>query len=264
WPLRSMAPLAQTLALLAMSMAILAIDVVPMDMAPNSFDDRYWGCRHKMTPALPKLKDAELQQNTLFAEAWTQAEAEWQNRGSPLPPLLSLDQTIALIAYTGSTSLYKEFNVAVREAGRSGQHYRDNFHFKSLHFLLTTALDSLRDYECQDVYVVERNIQFETKRGERVRFGQFMSTVPKEMVSEGNEKDTSLMVTTCYGMNKQHFASNPKEQGLLIPPYEIFEVTEFTPPGEKAQTWLRSVGTLSNYNCEWLRGDIMGTPGGAG
>ncbi|XP_057245560.1 NAD(P)(+)--arginine ADP-ribosyltransferase 2-like, partial [Malurus melanocephalus] len=162
-----------------MSMAILAIDVVPMDMAPNSFDDRYWGCRHKMTPELPKLKDAELQRNTLFAEAWTQAEAEWQSRRSTPPPLLSLDQTIALIAYTGSPSLYKEFNAAVREAGRSGQHYRDNFHFKSLHFLLTTALDSLRGVQCESVYVVEGNIQFETKRGERVRFGQFMSTVPK-------------------------------------------------------------------------------------
>ncbi|NXB67648.1 NARE ribosyltransferase, partial [Struthidea cinerea] len=174
WPLPSMAPLAHTLALLAMTVATTAIEVVPLDMAPDAFDDQYRGCGRAMAAALPALNRSELQQNPLFAQGWAEATAEWRRRGSRVSPLSSPAQAIALMAYT-MDGLYKEFNAAVREAGRSRQEYRDNFHFKTLHFLLSQALGRLRGQKCHEVFRGVCNIPFKAQRGDTVRFGQFAS-----------------------------------------------------------------------------------------
>ncbi|NWV62677.1 NARE ribosyltransferase, partial [Malurus elegans] len=270
WPLPTMVPLAQTLALLAMTTATAVMDEVPMDMAPNSFDDQYWGCRDKMTAALPALHRSELQQNSLFAQAWAQARAEWQKRGSRVSPLSSSDQAIALMAYTMdkpaytvTTPLFETFNTAVREAGYSRWQYRNKFHFKVLHFLLTDALATLRDTQgkrCRDVFRGVSGKQFNVTYGKKVRFGQFTSTSLNKTVSEGYGTDTLFQVTTCYGVDIQHVSFNPREQEVLIPPFETFKVTKVTQDGDKTRIWLHSNGTYSNYNCEWLRGDSMGTP----
>ncbi|XP_039569285.1 GPI-linked NAD(P)(+)--arginine ADP-ribosyltransferase 1-like [Passer montanus] len=116
-----MATLAHTLALLAM--ATTAVEMIPLDMAQDSFDDQYRGCGPAMTAALPALNSSEFQQNPVFAQAWSKATAEWQRRGSPLSPLASPAQAIALMAYT-MKDVYKKFNDAVRVAGRSSQEYR--------------------------------------------------------------------------------------------------------------------------------------------
>ncbi|TRZ10083.1 hypothetical protein HGM15179_017017, partial [Zosterops borbonicus] len=70
--------------------------------------------------------------------------AEWQSHGSRVSPLSSPDQAIAIMAYT-MPDVHRDFNAAVRVAGRSPQQYRKNFHYKMLHFLLTQALRTLRD-----------------------------------------------------------------------------------------------------------------------
>ncbi|XP_057243989.1 NAD(P)(+)--arginine ADP-ribosyltransferase 2-like [Malurus melanocephalus] len=249
-----MAPLAPILALLAMSMATVAIEVVPMDMAPNAFDDRYQGCRDKMAAMLPVLKSVEFQQNSLFAPAWAQATAEWQNRGSPVSPLLFPDQAIAIMAYTMSTTFSEKFLDAVHEAGHSRQQYRDNFHFKTLHFLLTDALAKLKDNQCRDVYRVGHNTRLEAQRGQRVRFGWFLWMSLSDAVPTEYESGTLLQVHTCHGVDIRKFSFNPRTQMVLTPPYEIFEVTQASQDGDKTQIQLRSTGTHSNYTCEWLRG----------
>ncbi|NXN87791.1 NARE ribosyltransferase, partial [Bombycilla garrulus] len=257
WSLPSMAPLAHTLALLAMAVATTAIKVVSLDMAQNSFDDQYQGCGPAMTAALPALMRSEFQQNPLFARVWKEAAAEWHERGSRVSPLASPEQAIAIMAYT-MNDLYREFNAAVRSAGRSRQEYRDNFHFKTLHFLLSQALVTLRKAQgsqCRNVFRGVCSTQFTAQRGDTVRFGQFASTSDREEVCEAFGKDTAFQVLTCHGVNIQDFSYFPHEEEVLILPFETFNVTAVTHKGDRAQIQLRSTGTFSNYNCEWLRGD---------
>ncbi|XP_063251786.1 erythroblast NAD(P)(+)--arginine ADP-ribosyltransferase-like [Prinia subflava] len=251
-----MAPLSLTLALLAMAVATVANDVERLDMAQDSFDDQYRGCGPAMTAALPALNRSDFQQNPLFARAWLDAVKEWQNLQSPLSPLLSPAQTIALMAYT-MNDLHREFNTAVRVAGRSRQHYRDNFHFKTLHFLLTQALVALRGAQkgqCLDVFRGVCGVLFKAQRGDTVRFGNFASTSLKREAAECFGKDTFFEVRTCHGAFIQEFSRFPDEREVLIPPYETFEVVKVTEAGNKAQIQLRSTGTSSKYNCEWLKG----------
>ncbi|XP_039575483.1 erythroblast NAD(P)(+)--arginine ADP-ribosyltransferase-like [Passer montanus] len=248
-----MALLAHTLALLAMTVAMVAIKVVPLDMAWDSFDDQYRGCGPAMNAGLLDLYNFEYQNNSQFAWSWFHAEAEWRKRGSPVSPLASSWQAIALLAYT-SQDVYKEFNEAVRTAGRSRQECRDNFHFKTLHFLLTQALQTLRHAQkakCQHVFRGVRDVHFQAWQGQRVRFGQFTSTSLSKENALRFGTTTIFEVHTCHGVDIQQFSMYPGEEEVLIPPYETFEVTQVIWDGKRMWIRLRSEGTFSKYNCAW-------------
>ncbi|XP_053834799.1 NAD(P)(+)--arginine ADP-ribosyltransferase 2-like [Vidua macroura] len=251
-----MALLARMLALLAMTLATTAIKVVPLDMARDSFDDQYRGCGHAMNAALPALYNFEYQKNPHFAWGWFHADAEWHKRGSPVSPLPSPWHAVAVMAYT-SQDVYKEFNAAVRAAGRSRQEYRNNFHFKTLHFLLTKALVTLRHAQkrqCHHVFRGVRDVHFKARRGQRVRFGQFTSTSPRKEIALRFGTDTVFQVHTCHGVDIRQFSMYPGEEEVLIPPFETFKVTKVIWDGKRTWISLRSTGTFSKYNCEWLSG----------
>ncbi|NXR52538.1 NARE ribosyltransferase, partial [Hippolais icterina] len=261
WPLPAMAPLAQTLALLAMAVVATAtIEVVPLDMARDSFDDQYRGCGPAMTAALPALNRSEFQQNPLFAEAWQKAAALWQRLAAPTSPL-SLEQAIAVTAYMMNGRLHSTFNDAVREARRSAQHYREDFPYKTLHFLLTQAVVTLKDAQkekCHEYLHFDCGVWVEAKLGDTVRFGQF-KPIPLGGKNVPCPVETVIEVYTCHGVDIGSFTGKPGDLGLLlIPPFETFEVTVLSQEGDKSQIQLRSTGTRSNYNCEWQKGDSTG------
>ncbi|XP_066193599.1 erythroblast NAD(P)(+)--arginine ADP-ribosyltransferase-like [Sylvia atricapilla] len=247
-----MAPLAHTLALLAMAVATMANKVKLLDMAQDTFDDQYRGCGPAMTTALPALNRSDFQKNPFFALVWEEAVAEWQRRGSRVSPLSSPEQAIAIMAYT--MGAHGVFNIAVRVAGRSPQEYRDHFNFKMLHFLLTDALATLRDTqkgECLDMFRRECGVQTEAQHGDTVRFGQF-TPMSLGKATSGCSVETVFQVHTCHGVDIGLFSDDPGNWGVLIPPFETFEVNEVTREGNKSQIHLRSTGTFSKYNCEWL------------
>ncbi|XP_032921747.1 erythroblast NAD(P)(+)--arginine ADP-ribosyltransferase-like [Catharus ustulatus] len=253
-----MALLALTLALLAMTVTTVAITLKPLDMALDSFDDQYQGCVPAMRAELPALNCSEFENNPLFAKVWPKAVAKWQSEGSPVSPLSSSAQAIAIMAYTMS-DLYRRFNKKVREAGRSPQEYRDNFHFKTLHFLLTNALATLRaaqGQQCRWVYRGVRMYKFKAKVGDIVRFGQFASSTIHKNVSKKFGTTTMFKVKTCQGADIQAYSYYSDEAEVLIPPFEEFKVTKVIEKGEKVEIHLDSIGTYSKYNCEWLRGAI--------
>ncbi|NXO26444.1 NARE ribosyltransferase, partial [Cisticola juncidis] len=216
-------------------------------------------CGPAMAAGLQDLIHSEFQKNPAFANLWAQAVAEWQKRGASVSPLPSQDHAIALMAFT--MGLYGIFNIEVLQAGRSPQHYRDNFHYKSLHFLLTQALAVLREPlkgQCLDVFRQQCGDQVNAQRGDTVRFGQFLITSLKKSNDGGCSEETEFQVRTCHGAGIQSFSEHPEYEWVLIPPYETFEVTEVTQEGGRVKIQLRSNGISSNYNCEWLKGDSTG------
>ncbi|NWS78307.1 NARE ribosyltransferase, partial [Crotophaga sulcirostris] len=218
---------------------------VELDMAPTSFDDRYRGCGPAMEQELEDLNRTELANNSVFAQAWAIAAAEWRSRRGrvPQPPGLRPEHAVALLAYTQQGPLHGAFNAAVREAGRSRRAYLDTFHFKVLHFLLSEALRILRDARaprCHRVYRGVRGIRF-TARGHRlVRFGHFTSTSLRNESAAPFGRDTLFSVETCYGVPIRDFSFYPEEDEVLIPPFESFEVTGVARDGDGALIRLRS------------------------
>ncbi|NXS90439.1 NARE ribosyltransferase, partial [Erpornis zantholeuca] len=203
-------------------------------------------CTDKMKNELKDLKAFELRQNKNFSEIWKNATALWKKRGSPVSPLSSEDQAIALMAYTMDTNrVYEDFNDAVREAGSSPQQYRDKFHYKAWHFLLTQAVAKLNETQGQQCYDVFRGVKrkrFQAQRGRIVRFGQFASTSFSKEVAHDFGNDTMFRVHTCHGADIHKFSNKSEQQEVLIPPFETFKVISVTWEGNIPWIELRSTG----------------------
>ncbi|XP_075598874.1 erythroblast NAD(P)(+)--arginine ADP-ribosyltransferase-like isoform X2 [Balearica regulorum gibbericeps] len=230
---------------------------VALDMAPSSFDDQYQGCSRMMEEELEKLNRTEFANNRVYRETWSQATAEWRRQWGRVAQrqAVRLDQVVALLAYTLQGPLHREFNAAVRVAGRSREEYLNTFHFKVLHFLLSEALRILRDAQPQKCHHVYRgvDIHFTARHHQSIRFGQFTSTSLRNDSTQHFGQDTLFSVETCYGVLIRNFSFFPLEEEVLIPPFEIFEVTSVTHNGNRAFIQLRSQGASSTYNCEWVK-----------
>uniref|UniRef100_H9H1Y8 NAD(P)(+)--arginine ADP-ribosyltransferase n=1 Tax=Meleagris gallopavo TaxID=9103 RepID=H9H1Y8_MELGA len=232
------------------------IKEVAMDMAPNSFDDQYQGCRRLMEAELPELNRTEF---NIYAHDWRRAAVEWQSRWgrAASPPALPLDLATAMLAYMMQGNLYHQFNNATLTAGRSRQHYLRSYPFKALHFLLSKALQTLRESQpqrCFQVYRGVRGIRYTAQQGQVVRFGQFTSSSLHKNLPSVYGPDTFFSVETCYGAPVQNFTTVPAEGKVLIPPSEHFRVTSITSNKGTTFIQLRSQGNNSTYNCEFVKG----------
>ncbi|XP_052527337.1 erythroblast NAD(P)(+)--arginine ADP-ribosyltransferase-like isoform X1 [Tympanuchus pallidicinctus] len=230
---------------------------VAMNMANTTFDDQYQGCRRMMEDELEELNRTEFT-NEVYAEGWRNAAMEWRNRWgrADRPPALRRDQATAMLAYTMEGKLYHQFNTATREDGISRQHYLRSFPFKTLHFLLSRALQTLRESQpqrCHHVYRGVRGTRFTAQQGRVVRFGQFTSSSLRKKVAESFGQDTFFSVETCYGVPIKEFSTFPGEDEVLIPPFEQFRVTNITYNEGRTSIQLRSQGMNSTYNCEFVK-----------
>ncbi|KAM4845326.1 GPI-linked NAD(P)(+)--arginine ADP-ribosyltransferase 1 [Thomomys bottae] len=244
----------------------------PLDMASASFDDQYAGCAAAMKAALPDLNRTEFQANKVYADGWTLASSQWQERQGwgavwglsptpkpPSPPGFRDEHGVALLAYTANSPLHKEFNTAVREAGRSRAHYLQHFSFKTLHFLLTEALQLLArarpQPQCHQVYRGVHGLRFRpVGPGATVRLGGFASASLQNAAAQNFGQDTFFGIWTCLGVPIKGYSLFPGEEEVLIPPFETFQVVNASRPAQgPARIYLWALGKLSTYNCEYIK-----------
>ncbi|POI20086.1 hypothetical protein CIB84_016168, partial [Bambusicola thoracicus] len=228
-----------------------------MDMALNSFDDQYEGCEVSMWDEIEEVNHTEFSRNSFYADTWKKAAKEWQKRcRRPADcPQLRPEQAIAVLAYTAASRMCARFNAATRQGGRTHEDYLHSYHFKTLHFLLTQALLDLRASQprCYYVYRGVRGIRFMARRGMSVRFGQFTSSSRSKKATEKFGQDTLFVMKTCYGVPIKQLSFIEEEDEVLIPPFEVFEVTNFSNVNGRTKIRLRSKEKMSTHNCELLK-----------
>uniref|UniRef100_A0A8D0FM77 NAD(P)(+)--arginine ADP-ribosyltransferase n=1 Tax=Strix occidentalis caurina TaxID=311401 RepID=A0A8D0FM77_STROC len=162
------------------------------------------------------------------------------------PPALRPEHAVALLAYTLQEPLYREFNAAVREAGRSREKYLGAL----------CVLHDAQPRRCHRVYRGVQGIRFTAQQHQSGRFGRFTSTSLQNKTSHQLfGQDTTFLVETCYGARISNFSSFPGEEEVLVPPFESFEVTDVARDGNRALIQLRSQDARSTYNCELVKGD---------
>ncbi|KAJ6664818.1 hypothetical protein lerEdw1_005790 [Lerista edwardsae] len=233
---------------------LFPVKEVSLDMAPTSFDDQYKGCAEAMEAELEELNRTEFATNRVYAEAWGQAAALWGERGASvaLPPGLRPEHAIALAAYTVQGRFHRDFNVAVREAGRTRDAYVGRFPFKAFHFLLTRALQVLgaaAKPRCQRVYRGVRGVRFTGERLQPIRFGHFASSSLRNESALQFGQDTFFTIETCHGVGIRNFSFFPDESEILIPPFETFKVANFTKAPGTTFIQLLSLRESSVHNC---------------
>uniref|UniRef100_A0A3Q3XC67 NAD(P)(+)--arginine ADP-ribosyltransferase n=1 Tax=Mola mola TaxID=94237 RepID=A0A3Q3XC67_MOLML len=211
---------------------------IPLGFVKDAVDDMYFGCNETMVNVIDKYFERE---NTgMFAVIWKKARncaqrnLDYKDKDKDL----TMDHMLAICAYTSSfEKLYEQFNDAVRTKRSS---YVTSFPFHSLHFWLTSAVQILsRNTKCLTTYR-RSNLIFTGHVNNIIRYGFFASSSRKPSLLHFGEK-TCFKIKTCSGAYlKKYPQIKDYEEEVLIPPYEIFKITEKIqniPTNENNYSW---------------------------
>uniref|UniRef100_A0A8C1ZSJ5 NAD(P)(+)--arginine ADP-ribosyltransferase n=1 Tax=Cyprinus carpio TaxID=7962 RepID=A0A8C1ZSJ5_CYPCA len=234
----------------------------PLDMALNSTDDIYYGCKEKMADLVQnEYLKKELSNSHIFEEAWKMGDDEfyWSWFGK-----LKKIHKIAIYAYTFNKCVeLNNFNIHVKfnnDTRYGKQNYTVmKYEWYSLHFLLTEALHILKKTQnrCFDTFRGTK-VTFEENnvRNKEVRFGSFTSSSLDRNKAKKFGTLSCFEIHTCEGANIAKYSMLPQEDEVLIPPYEKFNVTAIRTKKKRQQTYgcqtlfvLNSTGIRSDLNC---------------
>lgn len=194
----------------------------------------------------------ELSHSADFRTAWELGKknvtCNWQS-------VLKKDHKIAMFVYTDpQTKVYVKFNNASRNGKQNYKHGKYNWY--SLNFLLTDAIRILkkRQNRCYNTFR-GTNVAFTGQAFTSVRFGSFTSSSIYRGRSEGFGNVSFFEIQTCEGAYIRNYSRTPYEEEVLIPPYEVFNVTQIKRNDHRFKTVyvLNSTGIMSDLNCGLCR-----------
>ncbi|XP_060240298.1 ecto-ADP-ribosyltransferase 4 isoform X2 [Meriones unguiculatus] len=232
---------------------------VDFDLTPQSFDDQYQGCSKQVMEEL-RERDYffnEIDTNKYYSRAWQKAHLNWLSQASTFPESMTPVHTVALMFYTLNHNVSSDFAKAMARVAGSPRQYNQSFHFKFLHYYLTSAIQLLRNESsaknhslCYKVYHGMKDVNFEANVGSTIRFGQFLSASLLKEETPVSGHQTLFIIFTCLGVSVQDFSLRKE---VLIPPYELFEVVSknYSTGGDLIS--VRSAGNMSAYNCQLLK-----------
>ncbi|XP_031239547.1 ecto-ADP-ribosyltransferase 4 [Mastomys coucha] len=232
---------------------------VDLDLAPNSFDDQYQGCSKEVVEELNQgdyfMKEIDTHKS--YSRAWQKAHLTWLNQAKPLPENMAPVHAVAILVFTLNLNVSSDFAKAMTRAAGSPGQYSQSFHFKYLHYYLTSAIQLLRTERstkngspCYKVYHRMKDVNIDAGVGSTIRFGQFLSTSLLKGDTQVSGNQTLFTIFTCLGASVQNFSLRKE---VLIPPYELFEVLSKNCSARGELINLRSAGNMSTYNCQLLK-----------
>ncbi|XP_078107632.1 GPI-linked NAD(P)(+)--arginine ADP-ribosyltransferase 1-like [Sander vitreus] len=229
--------------------------VLPLDMAENSVDDSYDGCKHTMKEKVKKeYLQKEKEANNEFRNIWDNSVSDvhipfwrWFTK------VLKKKQIVAVRTYTDESNVFRDFNTAVQTQGPK---YKTTFGYHAFHFLLTTAIQALRaskGKECLTVYRrVDRYFSQDVENKE-FRFGRFTSASQGSYADKMFGEKSCFEIVTCMGADIARYSKFPNEAEVLIPPYEVFKVVKIERPTTKSPCEVvykvKSTRPYSKLNC---------------
>ncbi|XP_072132416.1 GPI-linked NAD(P)(+)--arginine ADP-ribosyltransferase 1-like [Mobula birostris] len=221
-------------------------DVIQLSMMNNSAAYIYTQSEESDMLATEYLTK-ERRINKKLDNAWTVAlslrQTDPRLSRVPVPRGLSEQHVVALIAYTLPGKFYSVFNAAVRTYGANDSVYAEEFPFKGFQYLLSVAIERLREDLGKTPQPTYRRIQVKSfgEVGSRMKFGYFASSSRKK----GNKKfgtKTAFIIFSQYGAQIENYSFYPNEEEVLIPPYDAFKITRYEPRTDGFDISLRTDG----------------------
>ncbi|XP_036372535.1 erythroblast NAD(P)(+)--arginine ADP-ribosyltransferase-like [Megalops cyprinoides] len=218
-----------------------------MSMSPSAVDDQFSGCRAEMWEKVMGkggLLEQELQGSSVFQKVWSAASC------SETIPGGRLEHTLAMEVYSRASSTFrKEFNSAVESRGANSSVYRSSFPFKSLHFLLTEALQLLKPNQSLTTYRGSQH-QYKAEVGTEVRFGRFTSTrEERSHAEEDADSGTLFVITSRAAVSVEKPPCATKDIEFLIPPFEVFKVESVEIKEDYTEITLNHTRFHSYHDC---------------
>ncbi len=225
-------------------------NIYPLDMALNSVDDQYEGCREDMANDVEtKYLKNELNNSTDFKIAWKKAEEFVKKNDTDLKK----NHLMAIYVYSDSI-VFNHFNNNTRYGKE--QYRETRYKWYSLYFLLTEAIQILNTTQntCYSTFRGTKVKFNENVLNHEVRFGQFASSSLNINKTTTFGNVSCFEINTCEGVNVSKYSKLKLEKEVLIPPYEKFKVTDIKKKGQEG-AWcdtvfiLESTGRKSDLNC---------------
>ncbi|XP_056135622.1 ecto-ADP-ribosyltransferase 5-like [Lampris incognitus] len=227
-------------------------DTLPLDMAPDSIDDMYDGCRSESAAMVDQLGVLEWHRNINFSLAWAGAQ---EKAKKPVHGHLGWDHATAIHIMTDTNlhTVRQDFKTAVQTGKR--KYKTSGFRYHYLYFQLTDALRVLRQNQtlCRTTYLRKGKYFDLGVVDKTMRLGAFtLSTSSKHLV--GLLGGVSCFeICTCFGAEITYYSATDQDRQVLIPPYEVFRVTDvlLETQGCKVLYKLQSTETpRSDLNCK--------------
>lgn len=208
-----------------------ATPVIEMGLSQYAFNISFPG--EIMVNVMGRGLDYEAKKNAMIHAGYEVTLKRWEAIKDKLLPKiegmgLTNNESHALICYTlEDPPVYKYFNNDTRK-GFGG----DGADFPIISHLLREGCRKLLAAQPKKsrTRIVYRgvSVKFATRIGEIIRFGSFTSTSGTKSVMDSFRRDdsgTEFFITTKIGAPIVMFSLYPEEDEVLIPPYEIFKVT---------------------------------------
>lgn len=232
------------------SFVLKVTDVIvkTLNMSLNVVDDLYNGCHEEAKAKfIPSLLKDELDMNEGFQKAWNE-----NSKCSSLIPGGTKDHTAALsVLHFGITDFLKELNKAVETLGANVSTYEKDFHFKSLHFLLTDSMMKLNQSKrCKSTFAFMEHTKDTPSVGSKVRFTSF-TLVHSDFESLGDvDGETVLKIESCFYVDLDDHICQKNLLKTLLSPAEIFTAKSIkTVNDEYTEVLLNHHSVNSTHNC---------------
>ncbi|KAM4603894.1 ecto-ADP-ribosyltransferase 4-like [Polymixia lowei] len=199
--------------------------VLPLNMATDSIDDMYDGCRSEAAGVIDQFGVFEWHVNRNFSRAWAFVEKQAKK---PAHKHLGEDHAKVLYMYTNDKleQIQRDFDKAVKSGRHTYSTYGFKYHY--LYFYLTDAIQVLRQNQtlCRTSYhrtgtYFDRNIV-----NREIRFGTFTLATSSKDSFDFSGNVSCFQIFTCFGAKITYYSASNQKGQVLIPPYEVFKVTD--------------------------------------
>ncbi|XP_070776979.1 ecto-ADP-ribosyltransferase 4-like [Enoplosus armatus] len=196
---------------------------LPLDMATDSVDDMYDGCRSEAASMINLFGVFEWHFNRNFSFAWAAAE---RNAKKPAHKNLKEEHAIVMHMYTKVKSIQQDFNKAVK----TGKHKysTQGFKFHYFYFYLTEAIQVLRHNQtsCRTTYHRTWKEFNHNVINTNMRFGAFTWVASNKQSFDFNGNVSCFEIHSCFGADITYYSATNQMGQELIPPYEVFKITD--------------------------------------
>ncbi|XP_074486747.1 T-cell ecto-ADP-ribosyltransferase 2-like isoform X2 [Sebastes fasciatus] len=196
---------------------------LPLDMATDSVDDMYDGCRPETASVIDLFGVFEWHFNRNFSTAWALAESRAKK---PEHKQLKEEHATVMYMYTKLKPIRQDFNRAVKTGKYN--YSTDGFRFHYFYFFLTEAIQVLRHNQtsCRTTYHRTWKHFDHDVINANMRFGAFTWVASSKQSFGFNGNVSCFEIYSCFGADITHYSASRQEGQVLIPPYEVFKITD--------------------------------------
>lgn len=218
-------------------------DIVGEDLTFD-LNDTHDDCRSKATVVTDEPVMQTLNTRTNFSQAWSYAE---QKAEEPAHDYMEKHHSVAIYMYTNV--LQKTTKPDFVNTERTGKQLKETFESRSLYLSLSEAIQILKHSQVTCLHTNYRtqtllNLNISDKL---IRFSTFI------LGSDGwglTRNASCFEVHTCFGADVTHYSALKQDSQVLIPPYEVFRVTDIETDAQKCNVIYK---LRSNLNCVYDR-----------